>query len=345
MDELPRYILYALLFVGGAYLLRIFFRWCINVLNRTFYILFRTLCIPFSILNWFQRFLSKPWRVFFKGHRGSDNLNRFWRGFWMLVKIPLYVTLTPLRLVNAIFYNVVVHLGFEFYNYVAELLDPSSKAEGGKNLFLWVLFLPWRAVKYLWHMLLSVIESLFWTVVDIFVPALTLYHGTNYNASEKITASPDRKKESDTSGVWMVGGGNWAGDGIYFAPVRSTAEYYARYYDQKAIILCRVSLGKVIDIGMAPKAVFESCGHANAHLATEWGLKHGYTTGEWWRNGKNWWEYCMYDRKNRYNHSWRIRPLYIEELGSIRIHRIRGGMSHWLFNKMVMKDLSDSVFK
>ena len=157
----------------------------------------------------------------------------------------------------------------------------------------------------------------------------------------KASPSPNRiKDDSNASGVWMVGKGNWAGDGIYFAPIRSTAEHYARGYDQKAIIVCRVSLGKVLDLGMAPKAVFDSCGHANAHLATEWGLKNGFTTGEWWRKSREWWEYCMYDWKNRYNYSWRIRPLYIEELGDIHVHRISGGMSHWLFNKMVLSDLA-----
>lgn len=339
METVLPYILYALLAIGGAWILRYVLRWCVNVLNRIFYVLFKVLCAFFDILNWLQRFMSKPWRTLFKNHHGSDKYNKFRRTFWNIVKMPLYLVLTPLRVANAAFYNLIVHLFFESFNYIAEFLDPTSKVEGGKNVFVWIVMLPWRALKYSWHLILTLVESIVWTVIDTFVPALTLYHGTDYKASESITQSPGRIKDSKSTGVWIVGSGNWAGDGIYFAPARCTAKYYARCNEQNAIIVCRVSLGRVLDIGMAPKAVFNSCGNANAHLATEWGLKNGYTTGEWWRKGRNWWEYCMYDWKNRYNQSWRIRPLYIEELNSIRVHRISGGMSHWLFNRMVLNDL------
>lgn len=43
----------------------------------------------------------------------------------------------------------------------------------------------------------------------------------------------------------------------------------------------------------------------NAHGVTKWGLDYGYVTGEWWRGDPRarWWEYCMYDWKNRYNYS------------------------------------------
>ena len=72
---------------------------------------------------------------------------------------------------------------------------------------------------------------------------------------------------------------------------------------------------------------------------TRYGLKNDYTTGEWWRGDREWWEYCMYDWQNRYNESWRIRPLYVLDLADNTIMRIPGGMSHWLFRKMVIKDL------
>ena len=110
------------------------------------------------------------------------------------------------------------------------------------------------------------------------------------------------------------------------------------------MIVCRVSLGKVIDLGMAPKYVYNQCGYPNAIGATQWGLDHGYTTGEWWRKDEGWWEYCMYDWQNRYNSSWRIRPLYVEDLKSKRVHRAPGGMAHWLFRGLVIKDLMKSLF-
>lgn len=321
------------------YVVRFLLRHFITLLNKVVYILIKISCSFFSIFNRLQRFLSKPWRIFYKYHHGGNGINRFMRGFWFLLKIPLYVFLTPLRLANAICYNILLHISFEFFNYLAEICDPSSKKEGGANFATWLTVIPWRLIKYGWHFLLVVVESVVWTVIDTFIPALTLYHGTTREACKNIIESPGRLWHGDRDmGVWLVGGGNFAGDGIYFAPVRSTAEHYARGY----MIVCRVSLGRVIDLGMAPKYVFNYCGHSNAHEVTRWGLDHKYTTGEWWRSGTGWWEYCMYDRGGRYDYSWRIRPLYVEEIGNRRIFRIRGGMVHWLFRKMVFRDLRNS---
>ena len=53
----------------------------------------------------------------------------------------------------------------------------------------------------------------------------------------------------------------------------------------------------------------------------------------------------MYDWQNRYNESWRIRPLYVINLSDEIIQRIPGGMVHWLFNKMVFEDMLNSIEK
>ena len=135
--------------------------------------------------------------------------------------------------------------------------------------------------------------------------------------------------------VWNVGSGNFAGNGIYFAPARSTA----RHYSSGSLIVARVTLGRVLDLGMAPKNIYNQCGYPNATGATDWGLRHKYVTGEWWRKDAGWWEYCMYDWKNRYNYSFRIRPLYVLDFDEECILRIPGGMSHWLFRDMVIKDI------
>lgn len=47
----------------------------------------------------------------------------------------------------------------------------------------------------------------------------------------------------------------------------------------------------------------------------------------------------MYDWQNRYNYSWRIRPLYVLNLNDKYMQRIPGGMCHWLFRKMVVDDI------
>lgn len=342
-NELIGIIIWGVVIVAGLILLRLLLRRSVPVLGVLYYGFFRALSFLFSFLNGLQRHLSKPWRPLYKKHHGSDGFNKFMRGFWTVLKIPLYVILTPLRFINAFFYNIVIHSSFEFFNYLGEIFDPTSIKEGEANFITWLLLSPVRLVKYGWHYLVSLVESIIWTVIDTIVPALTLYHGTSKDASVSICQSPGRVGAKDWySGVWNVGGGDFAGKGIYFAPIRSTSEHYA----SGAMIICRVSLGKVIDLGMAPKNVYNQCGSPYAIEATNWGLKHGYTTGEWWRGDSKagWWEYCMYDWQNRYNSSWRIRPLYVEDLNNKRVHRIPGGMAHWLFRNMVINDLIKSIF-
>ncbi len=51
----------------------------------------------------------------------------------------------------------------------------------------------------------------------------------------------------------------------------------------------------------------------------------------------------MYDWQNRYNYSWRIRPLYIIDASEKNVERVPGGMQHWLFCSMVIKDIITSV--
>jgi len=53
----------------------------------------------------------------------------------------------------------------------------------------------------------------------------------------------------------------------------------------------------------------------------------------------------MYDWQNRYNDSWRIRPLYVINLSGKCIQRIPGGMYHWLFNYFAVKDLLTYIGK
>lgn len=308
-----------------------------------FYKLYKLISLPFYVLNWFQRFLAKPWRIFYKENSGSDKENEQKREMLDLCKIPLYIILTPLRFVNAVYYNLVVHCSFELFNYLVEVILPENEKEGEGNFFLWAVLIPWRLIKYpLWHGSLTLVESSIWTAIDTFDPALTLYHGTNCRAAESITQGPGRVCSKNwMSGVWNVGGGNYAGNGIYFAPIRSTAYHYSA----GSLIVCRVSLGRTLDLGLAPKRIYDQCGYPNATGATDWGLKHGYVTGEWWRDDADWWEYCMYDWQNRYNDSWRIRPLYVLDLRDKRLQRIPGGMYHWFFNRMVIQDLYCHVVK
>lgn len=305
--------------------------------SRLVYKAYWVVCIPFYFMNWLQRYASKPWRWRYKCNRHGDRRNRQLRETLRWAKLPLYVLLTPLRLVNAVYYNIFVHCSFEMMNYSLEVVDPTHPREGADSTLKWLLMLPWRILKYpLWHGALTLLESVVWTLVDTLVPALTLFHGTDRTASESITQSRGRVGNDNwRTGVWNVGGGNYAGNGIYFAPARSTALHYAA----GSLIVCRVTLGRVLDLGLAPRRIYDECGHPDAHNVTRWGLRHDYVTGEWWRADGKWWEYCMYDWQNRYNYSWRIRPLYVLSLDDETLQRVPGGTHHWLFRRMVMADI------
>ncbi len=317
----------------------------LGIISIFFYRLYRLISFPFYCLNWLQRWLAKPWRQSYKWNTRSDSENARLRKELEMWKIPLWMILTPLRFVNAVYYNIVVHCSFELFNYVVEFIAPEGQREGSDNLFLWIILLPWRFGKYVvWHGSLTFIESCIWTAIDTFVPALTVYHGTTCAAAEGICQGAGRVEASNwLSAVWNVGGGNYAGNGIYFAPVRSTAYHYA----SGSLIVCRVSFGRTLDIGLAPRHIYNLCGKPNALGVTDWGLKNGYVTGEWWRGDSQarWWEYCMYDWQNRYNDSWRIRPLYVLNIDNECIQRIPGGMYHWIFNSLALSDLLTYINK
>ena len=55
------------------------------------------------------------------------------------------------------------------------------------------------------------------------------------------------------------------------------------------------------------------------------------------------WEFCMLDWQNRYNHSWRIRPVYVFNFRTGKVQHINGGMRHWLFDSSVAGDILNSI--
>ena len=303
------------------------------------------LSLPFFILNWLQFWLSKPWRPFMKQNKFPDSIKPTMRTFLRIAQIPFYIALFPLRFVNAVYYNILLYNLYAWSNYIMEVFLPSDPWEGADGIGEWFKYLPKRIGKYLlWHGSLTTIESVVWTAVDTVVPALTLFHGTAAPFADNMLCDPDRnspwlRTKGWKTGVWDVGGGNFAGDGIYFGISRSTL----RNYQKGVAIAARVTPGKTIDTVLMPDNVYMCAGRKNAKSVSNWGLNHGYVTGEWWRADGQWWEICLYDRQNRYNESWRIRPIYAIYAHSGIMQRIKGGPAHWLFRRQVIEDISDTL--
>ena len=311
------------------------------------YSMWYIISFPFYLLDLLQFWLAKPWRPFLKCSSLSDNAKPGMRTFLRILQIPFYFALFPLRILNAVYYNIVIHNIYEFSNYVLEVVAPSDEEEGGEGFWKWLALLPYRFFKYVvGHGILTLLESVIWTVIDTFVPAVTLYHGTAESCADSMLCDPKRNKSRRRfsgwlSGIWNVGGGNYAGDGIYFGIFRKTL----RNYQNGSAIVARVTMGKTIDVALMPNYVVRQAGHPNASAVSDWGLDHGYVSGEWWRSDRNtkWWEICLYDRQNRYNDSWRIRPIYAINSDTGVMQRVPGGTAHWFFREIVLKDFWNSI--
>lgn len=280
------------------------------------------LYLPIKILqftNWLQFHLQKPWRFMLK-QPGSVIKWVYDNHINWLVEALLYVALTPLRAFNAIAYNIVVRNVFMLFDMLGEIFNPQlgdmRYYSGWDYFWRWLLYMSLRILYYSGKFVLSLLETVTFTIVEIIIPTLTLYHGTSHDASTSI-ARPNE---------WRVGGGAFAGYGIYFAPNRSTAFHYSC----GIIIVCRVTLGRIENLNLHPY-ICEHWVAKRGHSITKWAIDNGITTVEWWRTtgSYRWWEYCMVDHENAYDHPWRIRPLYREYAATGKYARTWGGTSLW----------------
>lgn len=315
-----------------------------------FEFIYNLVSFPFWFLNRLQLILMEPWRYLTKGYL-PDGVRSFFRPILYPIELLLYILITPLRLVNAFYFNIVVYGITELFDLFLETLAPSKNSEGRGNLFMWIIWFPVRLVKYpVLRGCLVLIEGAIWTVIDIFIPTVTLYHGTDLTAAQCIVGNDWEKGKNKkwTDGTFCSSTNGWAGAGAYFGSARRTAKGYA--YDPyrlgsdiPVMIVCRVSLGKILNYGLAaPRYIHNNAGDGGNHaLITSYAKEHGYTTGEWW-NPRGYWEYCLFDWQNAYNNPWRIRPIYVFNFDTGMAQHINGGFRHWLFSEMVLRDILKS---
>jgi len=352
-----RWVLLGLAIVFGIYR---FFKWVDNIDNinaessypKHFLRLYYVFSFPIYWLNQLEHFLVEPWRYLFRKDWVSDKMKPTLRVVLEVLSVVLYIAITPLRLFNAVIYNILIHCVTGLYDLIFEVFTPCDSREGAGSAGRWILLFPWRVLKYLaFHGTLTVIESVLWTAVDVFIPARTLYHGTDLKACEAIIRDPYRNKHLKKTSDWTTGtflastspNCSWAGRGVYFAINRKLASGYSDRAGEcgrdPVMIACRVSMGRVINYTLSPSRVYRQAGYGGNHNELNiFGDKHGYTTGEWYNN-RHHWEYCLFDWQNRYNHPWRIRPIYVLNFRTGRAQHIKGGVQHWLFDKAVLTDI------
>lgn len=300
--------------------------------------------IPLYVSNQLQWMLIAPWRWFFKSDWADEDTKSVLRPICTLLSVVITIVATPLRLLNSLAYNSI-HLVYDFYNYLLEVFFPSADDEGGEDVWTWIVHLFTRIVKYpIFHGAHSVFDAIMGVLIDIVYPSVTMYHGTSETAADNILADNDRNSYQQWHTDFLRGtfkassdhNCTWAGMGVYFAKSIFLAISYAscgRNSDGSDFILIasRISYGRIISYNLAPYSVSSNTGRYGNHAQiNNWSMNQGYTTGEWW-NGANW-EYCLFDWQNRYNHPWRIRPIYAFNLTTLFFHRIKGGMQHWQIN-------------
>lgn len=124
----------------------------------------------------------EPWRYWTKGYVNIATRNAV-QGWLYPIEIILYILITPLRFVNAVYYNIFVYGFTELYDLIMEVIHPSDVNEGLADSMEYIVLFPVRLIKYpIFHGALVLIEGAVWTIIDIFIPTITMYHGTDLTA-------------------------------------------------------------------------------------------------------------------------------------------------------------------
>lgn len=285
---------------------------------------------PFFWINKFVWIINNPLRWYWKNpEKGSS------RGFFVVISLTgisilwwiiSYIITTPLRIILAIYYNIILFLSVSITDNIEEFVNPKigklKYKKGIAYLFHYLITLPFRFIKFLFHSFFYLLDSFLMAGVSIVFPTLTMFHGTKFKqAGSKITQT----------GNWLVGAGNYTGTGIYFGIEEETAKHYAPKGPDSSIIIARVSLSLCKTIATLKKEERQLLGEDGEQLAIN--VKGLYASVEHWRAGffkdSGWWEYCILKPKKmgQYINSWRLRPVAIIKDGSIV--RIYGGFSHY----------------
>lgn len=288
----------------------------------------------FYWLNQLQFYLQKPWR--FLLHNPSNTMMWMHKHYvWVVPTMAMYVVSTPLRYINALYFNLVDRTVHAIFDSLGEVFRPTDNdmdmRYGWDYQWHWIVGFPFRLVYYAGRLALAVVEGMACTLFDTIVPTLTLYHGTTPNAAQLITEANN----------WQVGNGAYAGYGIYFGAQMRTA----RNYSHGVIVVSRVTLGWIENLNLHYYMRTLPGTHGlKGHTITQWAQDNHYTTIEWWRVDGPWWEYCMVDHSRGYDNPWRIRPMYVISSDTDTHHRIEGCVRLWFIPwllKMIGRMMND----
>jgi hypothetical protein len=278
---------------------------------------------PFLLLNWIQWILYNPLRDTWTNHLNSKSawMYAFLRitliaPIWWL---SVHVLLTPLRLINAIYFNIILYWSIVFCDSLSELFQPRLKYGRTRGIQAWLRYFPVRLYNVFKRNGAALFEGILMTGVDTVLPTFTMYHGTSFKGIATNIAQEGR---------WYVGGGDYAGCGIYFGFFRKTAEHYAQG-DDRALICARVTIFPCRNSATLPRRLRKKIGSDGTGISK--GLPFPYKSIEHWRNHSyaQWFEYCLVQPglAGNYVRTWRARPICVLKNGLPK--RIWGGLSLW----------------
>ena len=280
----------------------------------------------FFSLNIFLWFISNPLRYYWKDTKKGGS-----RGVWLFLSVTgigflwwcfIYFLSFPLRLVIAIYYDLILYLTVSISDNIDELLIPKlgkiKHKKGVSYIAYYLITIPFRLAKFAFSNLFYFLDSFLMLGISIVFPTYTMYHGTKFNeAATKISQS----------GTWRVGSGNHVGTGIYFGITERTAKHYAPSGEDMGIIISRVTLSFCKTISTMKKEHRDMVGNGEILAQQTKGI---FRSIEHWRDGNSgWWEYCLLKPKQMGSliKSWRLRPVAVTKNG--KITRLYGGFSHY----------------
>lgn len=244
--------------------------------------------------------------------------------------ITIHLMLTPLRIVTALYYDVILYISVMLGDLVAEVFRPKiegmRKHRNKKAYFIRYMFgFPKRLVTFFIKSFLTLVDSLFMFSMAVVLPTTTMYHGTDFNHAISNIAQKGR---------WKVGDREYAGRGIYLALEKRTAKHYARDKQNEGIIVARTTLSFVRNVASLEKGIRGKVGYDGGSMSQE--ISPFWSTVEHWRgNTWNWWEYCIIHRggMNEFVKTWRIRPIvFLDENDNLK--RLWGGQANYSTNTL-----------
>ena len=293
---------------------------------------------PFLLTNWLQWFLMSPVLHFMRTSDPNEKwprsiflfLSPLGVGYWLVA----YVILTPLRLLNAIYFNIFLFWAISFRDGLADLILPGyAHSSRSQYAFKWFTRFPLRLFKLLGRYLLVLFQGLATTGFDLLWPTLTLFHGTTLEHAAS---------EIARSGTWWVGQGNYVGTGIYFSISRKVADHYASSIIRKeianqvmlrpggtpAVIVARVTLDPYRPVATLNEDLRRRVGWDGDLISRE--VKFPWVALEHWRDDKGWYEFCLIQSKqNTFVNTWRVRPICVIEVNTKTPVRVNGGIAVW----------------